>query len=204
MPEYNHDELNPYAEVGFEGIESEVENVQRNEEKGVYAGEFSVQGNVISVECRKTENGWDLVMTGSSPVRDLEKVHMSRGAKNLKWALHEARSAVESRLRELDRLYPTVELVQQELSQFGEASEITLTEVSGRTIGLQNTRYEGRIIINGLEYSIRAEVDHAAGTTQYPNESPWTVRLASSGSIKRESGMSLQEVMQKLTANYSK
>ena len=203
MQEFDHEGQQPYTEIGFEGIEAELQNIQRNEAEGVYTGEFRVRGNVVSIECKKVKGGWDVVMTDSSPIKDLGSAHISRGVSNLQWALQEARSSVESRLNELDRLHPTIEHVQQELGRFGEVSEIILTEVPGRTAGYQNTRYEGRIVIGGSEYMLEAELDQAAGTTQYPNILPWTVRLTRDRSVTKESGRSLGEVMESLKTKYS-
>ncbi|MBU4314976.1 hypothetical protein KJ673_01065 [Patescibacteria group bacterium] len=203
MQEFDHEGQQPYAEIGFEGIESELENVQRNEAEGVYTGEFRVRDNVVSIKCKKVEGGWDVVMTDSSPIKDLGKFHISKGVKNLRFALQEARNSVESRLNELDRLHPTIEHVQQELGQFGEVGEITLTEAPGRTTGYTNTRYEGQIVIGGSEYMLQAEVDHSAGTTQYPDVLPWTVRLTKGDrSVTKGNGRSLVEVMESLKTKY--
>lgn len=204
MPETELHELHPYREIDFSGIETELEDVEKNEQEGIYRGKFRVRDNIITLECRKKDNGWDVSMTDSQPIPDLWQVHHSTGIQNLKFALQGARSAVEAQLAKIDRLHPSAQRARQDLSPFGNVGDITVEEVPGRVAGFSKTRYEGKITMNGIDYLFRAEVDHTAGTPQYPDVLPWTVRLErENGSITRESGHSLQEIMAQWVQKYS-
>jgi hypothetical protein len=199
MPEIEVSEMHPYAEIDFSGVEGELDNVQRDEEKGVYTGEFSVGDNAITIEFTKTDKGWDVVMTDSNPVKKLGGGRVSRGAKNLKLELKEAREHVEWCLSEMERLNPNIEQLKQAFGEFGEVEEFKSEDEDGKAPGYVNTKYEGAINIDGEAYTVRAFVDRAAGTAQYPSISPWTVRLfGTDRSVSRAEGQSIQEAMSKL------